>query len=81
MAFTEREKAAEKALRHLTKTFYRMMSADVRIDLYGKDILTWNENEKIGMPSIIYYSVCQRSLKPSDLFTMGYLVLFWTREK
>ena len=48
MSFTEREKAAQKALRHLNKAFYKMLSADIRIDLYGKDILTWNENEKIG---------------------------------
>ena len=49
MSFSEREKAAETALRHLNKVFYKKLSADIRIDLYGKDILTWNENERIGM--------------------------------
>ena len=49
MSFTEREKAAETALRHLNKTLYKKLSADIRIDLYGKDVLTWSENEKIGM--------------------------------
>jgi hypothetical protein len=49
MSFAEREKAAETALRHLNRTLYRKLNANIRIDLYGKDILTWSENEKIGM--------------------------------
>ena len=48
MASADRERQAEKALRHLTKSFYMMMSADIRIDLCGKDIFTWNECERIG---------------------------------
>ena len=66
MATSQREKDAEKALRHLTKTFYKMMSVDIRIDLYGKDILTWTENEKIGIHLalvkrvICYFSADQR---------------------
>ena len=49
MSFTEREKAAQTALRHLNKALYKNLSADIRVDLYGKDILTWSENERIGM--------------------------------
>ena len=47
MALSQREKEADTALRHLTAAFHRMLSPDVRIELYARDILTWNENEKI----------------------------------
>ena len=47
MAFSQREKDAEKALRRLTPVFDKMLSPDVRVDLYGRDMLTWHENERI----------------------------------
>ena len=50
--FTEREKAADKALKRLTPTFMRMLSADVRHELYGRDMLTWHEKEKIGVSQL-----------------------------
>lgn len=49
MASTQREKQAETALKHLYPIFYKKLNADVRVDLYGKDILTWSENERIGI--------------------------------
>lgn len=48
MSLTEREKKAEKALRRLTPTFMRKLSADIRHELYGRDMLTWSEKERIG---------------------------------
>jgi len=50
MSFTEREKLADKALRKLTPTLMRMLSADVRHELYARDMLAWAENERIGVP-------------------------------
>ena len=48
MSFTEREKAADKALRRLTTTLMRGLSPDIRHELYGRSMLTWTEKEKIG---------------------------------
>ncbi len=48
MSYSDREKAAEKALRKLTPALMRGLSANVRHELYGRDMLTWNEKEKIG---------------------------------
>ena len=49
MSLSEREKAAEKAMRRLTPTLMKKLSADVRHELYGRDMLTWHEQERIGM--------------------------------
>lgn len=45
--FTPREKAAQKALKRLHPVLMRMLSPDVRHELYGRDMLTWNEKERI----------------------------------
>ncbi len=48
MSLTEREKTAEKALRRLTPSLMKGLSPDIRHELYGRDMLTWNEKERIG---------------------------------
>ena len=48
MASAGRNKDVRTVLTRLTKSFYQLMSADIRIDLFGKDIFTWSENEAIG---------------------------------
>ena len=47
MALSQREKDAETALRRLTPVFDKWLSPDVRVELYGRDMLTWHENERI----------------------------------
>ncbi|CAI8040687.1 Caspase-3 [Geodia barretti] len=45
-----RQKEFDAALRKLTPVFQRQLAAkDVRHDLYGRDQLTWNEYERIGV--------------------------------
>ena len=47
---SDREKVVEKALRRLTSVFIRKLNGfDIRHDLYGKEQLTWMENERIGL--------------------------------
>lgn len=48
MAFSDREKAAEKALRRLYPTLIKKLSPDVRNELYARDMLTWHEQQTIG---------------------------------
>ena len=44
-----REKQFDKALRQLTAVFQRRVPAkDIRHDLYAREMLTWNEYERIG---------------------------------
>lgn len=48
MAFSEREKAAEKALRRLYPFLIKSLSPDVRNELYARDMLTWHEQQTVG---------------------------------
>ena len=48
MAFTERERAHQKAFKRLYPVLMRMLSPDVRHDLYGRDMLTWTEKQRAG---------------------------------
>ena len=49
MAFTAREKAAEKAVRRLTPFLIKNLNPDVRHELYARDMFTWLEQQTIGM--------------------------------
>lgn len=44
----ELELRAEGAHRRLTPTFMRKLSPDLRHELYGRELLSWHENEKIA---------------------------------
>ena len=48
MALTDREKAAEKALKHLYPFLIKNLHPDVRNELYARDMLTWHEQQTIG---------------------------------
>ena len=58
----ELEERAEGAHRRLTPTFMRKLSPDLRHELYGRELLSWHENEKIGMWSGLQHNA-------SDAFT------------
>lgn len=49
MSFTAREKAAEKALKRLYPFLIKSLNPDVRHELYARDMLTWQEQQDIGM--------------------------------
>ena len=49
MAFTEQEKAAEKALRRLDPFLIKKLHPDVRNELYARDMLTWHEQQTAGI--------------------------------
>lgn len=62
MAFTVREKAAEKALKRLFPTLIKSLNPDVRNELYARDMLTWHEQQTIGECIIyIYISIALNS--------------------
>lgn len=48
MAFTDREKAAQKALRRLYPFLIKSLNPEVRNELYARDMLTWHEQQTIG---------------------------------
>lgn len=48
MAFTDREKGAQKALKRLHPFLIKSLSPDVRHELYARDMLTWHEQQTIG---------------------------------
>ena len=48
MADPEKEKAVSKAIKRLHPYLVKNMSADVRHELYARDMLTWHEKETIG---------------------------------
>ena len=45
---TQREKAAEKALKRLYPFLIKNLPPDVRHELYARDMLTWHEQQTIG---------------------------------
>ena len=48
MAFTDREKLAEKALKRLYPFLIKNLNPDVRHELYARDMLSWMEQQTIG---------------------------------
>ena len=48
MAYTDREKRAKKALRHLYPFLIENLTPNIRHELYAKDMLTWQEQQTIG---------------------------------
>lgn len=60
MAFMDREKAAEKAVKRLYPFLIKSLNPDVRHELYARDMLTWQEQQEIGKvlvtPSVGMYS-------------------------
>ena len=58
MALFNEEKAVSKALRRLQPYLVKNLSPDVRHELYAKDMLTWHEQETIGM----YISIVEIAL-------------------
>ena len=53
MAFTDREKLAEKALKRLYPFLIKNLNPDVRHELYARDMLSWQEQQTIGEYLII----------------------------
>ncbi len=48
MAFTDKEKLADKALKRLYPFLIKNLNPDVRNELYARDMLTWQEQQTIG---------------------------------